>query len=166
MDRRKLPVRALIAVGVTSLILGLIGISYNWVTLSVDYSSVPQEVDGEVVPAHFYTAFYLMSAICVTFYAALLVVGIQLIRQRSSWAYVLLAVIILEVLFYIGTGVMWRSSQYGLSVAAATGVSSGGLSLQIILLFPIWGPWIALWAHRKINHPPELTSNNVVEPSV
>ena len=110
MNRKKLPTRALIAVGVTSLVLGLVGIAYNSITLSADYSSVLQEMDSEVVPAHFYTALYLMSAICVTFYTALVVVGVQLLRQRSNWAYALLAIIILEVLYYLGTGVMWRSS--------------------------------------------------------
>lgn len=162
MDREKLAVRALLVVGITSLILGLIGIIYNSVTLFADYSSVLEDMKDEVEPAQFHTVLYIMSGICVAFYAALLVVGVQLIRQRSSWAIGLLAIIVLEVLYYLVTGVVWRSSQYGPSVAAATGVSSGGLSFQAFVLFPIWGPWAALWAHRKISQAAGSASNNVL----
>lgn len=165
MDREKLPVRALIVVGITSLILGLIGIAYNSVTLFADYSSVLQDMRDEVEPGQFYAALYVMSGICVAFYAALLIVGIQLIRQRSSWAFGLLGIIVLEVLYYFAIGVMWRSSQYGLSVGAATGVSSGGLSFQAFVLFPIWGPWIALWARRRINQSTGSTDNTVLQPT-
>src|SRR5262245_49154555 len=122
MDReKKLPRRALIVVGGASLALGLISIAYNAFTLFADYTSVLQEVEGEVVSEQFYTAFYIMSAICLSFYTALLVIGIQLIRQRSRWAFGLLGVIVLEVLYYFAIGVLWRSSQYRFSIAAATG---------------------------------------------
>ncbi len=103
-------------------------------------------------PALFYRAFYVMSGICITFYMALLVVGVQLIRQRRRWAVGLLVIVVLEVLYYVGIGLLWRSPQYAMAVAAATGVSSGALSYQAITLFPIWGPWLALWAHRKMSH--------------
>src|SRR5215510_10750198 len=96
----KLPRRALIVVGGASVILGLIGIAFNAFTLFSDYTSVLQEVTGEVVPEQFYTAFYIMSGICLSFYMALLVIGSQLIRQRSRWAFGLLGIMVLEALYY------------------------------------------------------------------
>ena len=91
---KKLPRRALIVVGGASVILGLIGIAFNAFTLFRDYTSVLQEVKGEVAPDQFYTAFYIMSGICLSLYTALLVIGIQLIRQRSRWAFGLLGVMV------------------------------------------------------------------------
>jgi hypothetical protein len=163
---KKLPRRALIVVGGASVILGLIGIAFNVFTLFRDYTSVLQEVKGEVAPDQFYTAFYIMSGICLSLYTALLVIGIQLIRQRSRWAFGLLGVMALEVLYYLATGVLWRSSQYRLSIAAATGISSGALIFQAIVLFPIWGPWIAIWSHRKLIQTAGSTVNNTSHPSV
>jgi hypothetical protein len=37
-----------------------------------------------------------------------------------------------------------------LASGAASGVSSGGLMYQIYVVFPIWGPLLALWARRRI----------------
>jgi hypothetical protein len=150
MNKAKLPARALVVAGATSLILGLLGIAYNSVSLSLDYSSIPHDMKNEAELGHFHTAFYAMSGICLAFYTGLIVVGIQLMRKRSRWAFGLLGIIVLEVLYSLAEGALWMSSEYGPSVAAATGVSGGGLSFQAFVLFPIWGPWVALWAHRKL----------------
>lgn len=149
MDRAELASWVLRAVGVMSLILGLVGLVYNAVTLSADYSSFLQDSKNEVDPKQFYTALYVMSGICVVFYIALFVMGTQLIKKKSGWSMGLLGLIILEVFYYVTIGVMWRNPQYGMSVAAASGVSSGGLSFQVFTLFPVWGPLVALWARRN-----------------
>jgi len=152
IETEKLADRALILAGGSSVILGLIGIGYNAVTLFLNYSPILQDLNAKVETPHFYTAFYVMSGICVALYMGLVVVGIQLLGKRPAWAFGLLAIVVLEVLYYLAIGAMWRSAEYGLSVAAATGVSSGGLSFQVFVLFPIWGPWIALWGRRQINY--------------
>ena len=148
MDRHTLAQRALLLVGISSLVLGLAGLSYNCVMLPADYSSFLQDWENEINTEQFYTALYVMSGICVAFYTALLVIGTQLIRRKSGWAMGLLGLIILEVFYYVIIGIMWKSPQYGMSVAAASGVSSGGLSFQVFTLFPVWGPLADLWAGR------------------
>ena len=149
MDRERLAPLALRGVGACSVVFGLLGLAYNSATLFADYSSSSLEMNDDVNPGQFYTAFYVMSGICVAFYVTLLIVAVQLIRGNYGWARVLLVIVVLEVLYYLSVGALWTSPHYGMSVAAASGVSSGGLSFQAFTLFPIWGPWVALWASRR-----------------
>jgi hypothetical protein len=149
VDRDKLAYLALRVVGGSSIILGLLGLAYNSAMLSADYSSSFLDMNDDVNPRQFYRALYVMSGICVAFYVALIAIGVQLVRKNSGWVKGLLGIIIVEVCYYLTIGILWTSPQYGMSVAAASGVSSGGLSFQAFTLFPIWGPWVAFWASRR-----------------
>jgi hypothetical protein len=91
-----------------------------------------------------------MSGICVALYVLLLTSGVQLIRNKPNWAFVLLAVVVLEIAYFLDVGWLWAHSPNAVSIAAASGVSSGGLMYQVYVVFPIWGPLLALWARRKI----------------
>jgi hypothetical protein len=91
-----------------------------------------------------------MSVICVGFYMLLLASGVQLIRKKTNWAFVLLAIVVLEIAYFLVVGWLWAHPPNRVSIAAASGVSSGGLMYQIYVVFPIWGPLLALWARRRI----------------
>ena len=137
-------------VGLATVIVAALGLWYNYSTLLLDYS-LPLEQSGKTHDlTNFYPIFYTMSVICVGFYLLLLVSGVQLIRKKTNWAFVLLAVMTLEIAYFLVIGWLWARSPNGASIAAATGVSSRGLMYQVYVLFPIWAPSLALWARRRI----------------
>ena len=45
---------------------------------------------------------------------------------------------------------MWLIPDIGMSIGAATGVANGGLVIQGITLFPLWGPLLVTWAARRM----------------
>jgi len=157
----KAPTRTLIAVGIACLLMAAAGIWYNSEYLTVDYSETLEtqsaenpEIKGDDL-SDFYTVFYVLSGICISFYIILAITGIQLIRLKISWVFVLLGIVVAEVVYYIVLGRLWGLPQYGRSIAAATGVSSGGLVFQGLSLFPIWAPLAALWARNRIRKESE-----------
>ena len=137
-------------VGVTSIIVGMLGLWFNSGALSAHFSSVIEDLGKEYDLKNFYPIFYMMLAICMVFYLTLVVSGIQLIRKKVGWVFVLLAVVVLEVFYFVTVGWLWAHSPYNYSIGAATGISSGGLMYQAKVLFPVWAPLIALWARRRI----------------
>lgn len=160
----KIPDRALVGVGITSAVLAVLGVWYNSTTLFADYSAVLVDLEKENDLSNFYAVFYTMSGICIAFHLSLLLSGIQLIRKKTNWVFVLSAIVITEIVYLLIVGQLWKNSVYGTSVAAATGVSSGGLMFQAFALFPIWAPATALWArHKKQHMQTKLSSNSVFE---
>ena len=152
----KTPTRTLIAVGIACLLMATAGIWYNSEYLAVDYSDALEEIlveepkyEGDDL-SHFHTIFYILSGLCLAFYILLAVTGIQLIRLKTNWVFVLLCVVIVEVVYFMILSRLWMIPEYGRSIAAATGVSSGGLVFQGITLFPIWAPLAAFWARHRM----------------
>jgi uncharacterized membrane protein YozB (DUF420 family) len=146
----KIPRHTLTVVGVTTVVLAMLGLWYNYSTLFLDYSLPLEQSGKEHALQNFYPIFYRMSVICIVFYLILLASGVQLIRKKTGWVFVLLGVVVMEVLYFLFVGYLWAHSPSGFSVAAATGVSTGGLSYQVYVGFPVWGPLLALWARRRI----------------
>ncbi|HEY1269283.1 MAG TPA: hypothetical protein VGH16_18635 [Candidatus Binatia bacterium] len=150
-SNKDLPRYALIIVGVASIYVAVRGIWFNWGTLFADYTS---RLTTELIKTHdmsrFYPIFYIMSGICVTFYLVLIISGIQLIRKRTGWSFVLLGVVLGEFMYFMSVGALWANSTYNYTIGAATGISSGGLMYQVSTLFPVWAPLLALWAREKI----------------
>ena len=156
MDNK--PKILLILIGIFSIILGALGLLYNAGTLFADFSSVTEQNDQP----YFYPAFYTMSAICITCYLILILIGICLIRLNRIAAYLLPAVLIFEVIYFFSLGVLWLIPNLGPSIAAATGIANGGLMFQFLTLFPIWASILALWSagkirSKKIQQPPQTS---------
>ena len=149
----KLPQHTLTFVGGGSIIVAGLGLWFNYSTL-VLADSFPL---GQMIKEHdlknFYPIFYTMSAICIAFYVILLACGVQLIRKKSGWGFVLLTVVVLELLYFTLVGWLWAYSPYRFSIGAATGISSGGLMYQAYVVFPIWAPLLSLWARRRMIRP-------------
>jgi hypothetical protein len=142
-----LPRASLIIVGVASIALAVVGLAYNSVTLRVDYSGLLQTT---VKAPYFYPSLYVMSGVCISCYLALIFIGVQLVCGSANLARLLLLVIPFEVLNFLGIGFMWALPEYGMSIAAATGVANGGLMFQTFTLSPVWAPLTVFFASRSL----------------
>jgi len=70
-DNMKLPKTIFRGIGVVSILMAVLGLFYNATTISADFSPFHDDRD---VP-FFYAAFYTMSAICISSFVLLLVLG-------------------------------------------------------------------------------------------
>jgi hypothetical protein len=95
-----------------------------------------------------------MSAICIVCYLTLLVIGVQFLRLNASLLRLFSAVMIFEVVYFFTIAFAWMSPGIGMSIAAASGVANGGLMLQLLPLFPLWGPLLAHWAKQNMGTSP------------
>ena len=138
---------AIVVVGIASIFMATAGLLYNLVTLSVDMSEFAQDPD---LP-YLYPAFYTMSAVCISCYAALLACGIQFARMRTGLLWLFVVVIASEVVYFFAVAMMWLIPDIGMSVGAATGIANGGLAIQAFVLFPLWAPPVAIWASSRIS---------------
>lgn len=75
----------------------------------------------------------------------MIVCAIDLLRFRLRTGRLLAFVLVFEVGYFFAVGSMWREPTVGSSIAAATGIANGGLMVQFLILFPVWGP-TAMWA--------------------
>ena len=148
----KIPKGVLVTVGVCSTALALLGLWYNLHTLLVSLSGTFSDlVERHDIP-HFYTAFYTMSAICIVCYAILLFCGVQFVRSRTGVFPLFVGVLVFEVAYFFSVAMMWMVPGVGMSVGAATGVANGGLMFQAVVLFPLWAPFLAGWARKRVSH--------------
>lgn len=133
-------------VGIVSLLFAALGLWYAWGVHSAVAGREP-EPDYPYF-AKVYTA---MAGVCVGLCLALAVTGVQLIRLRSRWSWVLALVMLAEIIYFFAVVATWSmDTEWSRSVVRATGVANGALSLQWLALFPVWGPWLAVRAHRKM----------------
>jgi len=148
------PRRTLVAVGAVSVLLAGLGLYYNAVALSDAYPMVVarQKAGGPNDLAFFFRALYTISGICVVCGGLLAVSGLQLMRGRPRWVWLLTAVATVEVALFLSVPMLWRSPVLGPSVRAATGPSMGGLAIPLVVLFPLWAPVLGHWARRRLEH--------------
>ena len=146
---------ALRAVGIIAILLAIGGLLYTAASLYAVASGGIDQLAVEASTPYVHTAFYVMASTCVAFYAVLLLCGIQFVRLRSSLWWLFLGLLVAEVIYYLLVGWLWSHSTLGNSIAGASGISSGGLVLQFVLLFPLWAP-IIVWLSRRsqIRHAP------------
>ncbi len=139
-----------IVLGVLNILFAAFGFLYN--SLSFYGFIKIHEIDKDT--PYFNQAFIIMSTICIFYYIMLLITGIQLIRRKVFWIKIFIMVLILEVLFPLTIGISWLpmgpiSEDISTSVAAATGISMGGLAPQLIIWYPLWGIILAIIAKKK-----------------
>jgi len=138
-----------IVVGVVAIVTAILGLLYSALTISTaiqgDFSSVNDEYDLR----YFYQAFFIMSAICIACYLILAVCGVSLVRSRLGSSRLVTLVLLFEVGYIFAIGMLWLEPTFGRSIGAATGVANGGMTIQMIILFPLWGPLLLWWAKRR-----------------
>jgi hypothetical protein len=103
---------------------------------------------------YFWHAFYLMWAICLACYLTLLGIGVRFIRVDASPVRLFVAVMVFEVVYFFGIALFWMIPGVGMSVAVASGVANGGMTFQLLVLFPLWGSLLARWAKKGIEASP------------
>jgi type IV secretory pathway VirB2 component (pilin) len=153
-----LPRISVMIVGAVGTIAGLLGLCYNGMTLTVAFRGGFSDLVKQHGLSVFYPAFYTMSGICVGCYLLVLACGIALLRGRLRWARFLTGVLLFEVIYFLSVSLLWTRLTSGMSVAAATGVANGGLMVQFVILFPLWGPLVLWWAKKRLDQG-EQTGN-------
>jgi len=132
----------LVFVGISSVVMAILGLAFSLSLLYTVDSTTTEHIDQP----YFLNAFYIMTAICISFLAIILITGIQLIRGKIYWANILLLIVTMEIIYNYAAGKLWLHPVYGPSIAAATGIANGGLYIQLATLFIIWAPALAMYA--------------------
>jgi hypothetical protein len=135
-------------VGAVTLACALYGLYYNVAA----FRGVSRSSPDPNAP-HFHQAFYVLSAICISFYVVLSWIGVEFILGYSERWPLFVTVLIAEIIYIAMLGLLWARSKHAMSIAAATGASSGGLMAQMFILLPIWGPVVVWLAHQSIVTP-------------
>jgi hypothetical protein len=135
-------------VGVVVLVCAGFGLLYNGASFYAVAAGALDTVQNEKPMPYLYQAFYVLSAACVACYIALAVCGVQFLRLSTSLIWLFVGVFIVEAIMWFATGRLWSHPTYGLSVAAATGISQGGLVPQFFILLPLWAP-VVVWLARR-----------------
>lgn len=135
-------------IGILSIILACLGLWYN--TSSFFFVLRSFEYDSET--PYFKPAFFIMSLVCVACYVALLIMGIEFVRLKGRYRHTFVGLLIFEVAYFISISLLWMVPvrNFAMSVGAATGVANGGLMFQFITFFPLWAPFLVVWAHKRI----------------
>lgn len=133
-------------IGAISVAMALIGLWYN-------LSGLPHILMNrhhDPSTPYFLPAFSVMSLVCIACFVLLLLYGITFLRTQIQHYSAFKTLMIFEVIYFLSIGmILWPMPKIGMSVAAATGVANGGLSLQLITLFPLWATLILRWVVRK-----------------
>lgn len=136
-------------VGAMAIALSILGLYYNFSGLSRYFANPGYDPETP----YFESAFTLMSAVCIACYIALVIIGAQFLRGRSKFLHIFTGILIFEVIYFYAAAVMSFVPKLGMSIAAALGVSNGGLVFQGLILFPIWAPLAVNWAARRLDCP-------------
>jgi hypothetical protein len=134
-------------VGLLCVLLAMFGL---WYSIS-SYLRIHSGHFSPVSDAPYFTsAFTIMLSITATLLVLMLWNGIQLILQKVTSLQLFVATCLLIIAFIFASGSLWLDPVLGRSIATATGVASGGLSLFYLLLFPLWAPFAVSWAFRRM----------------
>lgn len=144
---RSLPHLAIRCVGIIGILTAICGIIYTAILLWASHHNVSNNSEAP----YFALFLYAMSLICMIFYLSLFVFGVQFLHLRTQSYIFFIATVSLEVVYFCFVSVLWifPIPSIAFSVAAATGANAG-LLFQFFILFPLWAPFVVVWAHRKM----------------
>ena len=142
MITRRTPAQRYVSYAIAALLIiaGVLGLLYNASSLSAAFSGAFDEAPDIAALPHFYTAFYLMSAICIVCYLSIIAASVGLCLGSATCARLLAMLLLFEVLYFFAIGALWTLPTAGRGIGAATGIANGGLMVQFLLLMPIWIP--------------------------
>jgi hypothetical protein len=139
--------RLLTVVGVVTITMATIGLWFNGAAVYKYFSILVEQIDDP----HFCPVFCAMSMISCLCNIALLICGIQFVRRRTNLLKLFVGVIVFEITYFLSLGPASLVPEIGVSVASASMVANGGMLFQGLTLFPLWAPFLAVWAARKIS---------------
>jgi len=137
-------------VGVLSLVAAAVGLLYNFETMRT--FQAPTSATHAAEFPQFRNVFLIMWSLCVLCYLTLAFCGIQFLRLKVSvWRWFAAAVAIEVTVSVVAVfGGSWFDLGITKSIAAAVPESSAGLTIQWLVLFPLWAP-LAVWlAYRRL----------------
>lgn len=129
--------------GALAVVAALLGLAYNAATLFF-FSDIRRSDD----PPFLGVVFFALSFLCIALYCVLFACGIQLLRLRANWWWVLAIVCAAELTLRTAVRAAWQHPEWGQSIAMATGISMGGMMAQVAVYFPWWGPVLVFLAVR------------------
>ncbi len=133
-------------VGMACVLMAGGGFFYNYKSY---FSSRSEPFDPNI--PYFKISYYSMLAVCLAFYTALLVFGVQFLFLITKYKDIFIVLLATEVLYFIIIRMLWRikNDSIARSISAATGIANGGLLLQLISGFLLWAPILVIWGHRR-----------------
>lgn len=142
--------RLLRALGVMAVVLALAGFVYTGTSIFWVAAGTVDQLALELNAPHVHASFYTLASICILFYSAILLCGVQFFRLRGRLWWLFAVVLLLEVALQFVVGRLWLHPTLGQSIAAATGIALGGLTFQFFLGFPLWAPVVAYLCNRSL----------------
>jgi hypothetical protein len=146
----KLPRKMVIGVAIIGILTTLLGLLYTFKMLVTAFTGGFAQTAGSHRFQYFYLAFYSMSGICIVCQLTLLRCSLDLFYVRFRFFRLFAGILIFEIAYVFLIGCLWLCSDFGMSIAAATGVANCGIGAQFIIMFPFWAPVTLYWAKRKL----------------
>ncbi len=141
-----LPKIAFLTVGIIAILLGVTGVLYG--LAAALQTGIPSHVSDVF---SFRIALYTICLLCIAFCGVLLSCGVEFVQVRTRKVWLFGTVMLLEVLYlalswFLLRVLFWLIPEVGTSVAAAMEAANSALMFQAVVLFPLWAPFLALWA--------------------
>lgn len=95
--------------------------------------------------------YYAMTMVTGSLCAMLLFFGGSLFAGSTRSVPAFVATLILELLFFCAVVIGWALPFVGKSIAIATGVTTAPIGAQLMILFPIWAPFLSIALRRRID---------------
>lgn len=145
-----LPRIALLTTGILAVVLGAAGTLCS--ALGLIRLEIPPRVDDVV---SFRIAAYAISLILMGFSAGLVSCGLTFIKGHTYKVRAFGCLLMSEVLCVALAGFLcrmltWLAPEVGASLGAAIPVANSGFEVQAVILFPLWAPFVALWAMYQL----------------
>jgi hypothetical protein len=136
MQIAKWPSFVLRRVGVANFIFASVGLFF----LATSVFAIREKAVGNTPQQpYFLLAFWAMTTVNLVILTLLIFGGIKLLQLRTLGVLVCNAVFAVEITYFMTLGILWRAvpPSVSMSIAAATGVGSMGLSPQLICGYPL-----------------------------
>jgi len=127
--------RILGVVNCAALLLGISFLQYPAYRVLIKHAAEPQDAPN------FRPVFATMTLVELAFIALLLLTAVQFIRAKSSSANLYSIVVLVFIVFEVGTGMLGRAGGIGTSIAVASGsVGTGTAPFEFLFLVPFLYP--------------------------
>jgi hypothetical protein len=138
------------AIGLIGICLAVVGLWYNLGSLLRYQPGIFDLPELEQTAALSRSTYFLVSVIYITCYLSLLWCGIKLMRLQHTVIRLFTWTLYLEVLMFLVIVVVSLHPKYGPSILAVAGLAGGGFVPQLLLLYPLWAPFVARWAAKQL----------------
>lgn len=149
--RSDLPRISLLTVGIISILLAITGVLCSLVTLFS--TPIPADIANVVV---FRLALYATSCLCLALCGWLLVCGFEFVqtitRKARRFSYfMMLQMFCLALAGSLTRVLCWLVPEIGTSAGAGIEAAKSGFMVQMVVLFPLWAPFLALYAMSQLD---------------